>query len=190
MQAWALLDSFHQGAQEAQEPGPRFLRLSLNTSRGLGLFASIGGFRRSQDPRKGAHPKLRYHSSRPGTDLACPAWWDQKEPATCPGISMHPSEAHLGTGRYLQLESSWPRAEKELTVLQVMDVGQVVFTDSWTGGNCLEFTALSSHSSYASKGQPYRDLGQRDNGEQNTVISLRVPHLPRGSPEYDLGHHL
>ena len=38
--AWALLCSFQQGAQEAQQPGPQFLRLSLNTGRGLGLFAS------------------------------------------------------------------------------------------------------------------------------------------------------
>ena len=38
--AYALLCSFHQGAQKAQQPGPQFLRLSLNTGRGLGLFAS------------------------------------------------------------------------------------------------------------------------------------------------------
>lgn len=50
------------------------LRLSLKTHRGVGwLFPSIEGSGGSQDPREGAHPKLGYHSSKPGTRLACPS---------------------------------------------------------------------------------------------------------------------
>ena len=45
----------------------------------------------------------------------------------------------------LWLELSWSRARKGLRALHIMDLGEVVCTNSWTVSNSLELTALSSH---------------------------------------------